>query len=221
MPNRSGPGSLTPFSQLFHFHSSSRARSVQKCRSVWVHRWPAINRFLFPSYWSYNPVHQVDQPRQLSLAESSNKDQLSYMKWACLALSPWVPGLQGPRHLLPFFLKHGRADTPLPPRCRGPLPIPPRPVFRFQPPSLRLSPPLLSSVYSLPLQPLRELPGYCRATPTLPRALSSLPVAGAGWVRCAQGGGCRALPGGRSLLSLLFASCRALDYYCYFFSSLS
>lgn len=51
----------------------------------------------------------------------------------------------------------------------------------------------------------------------LPRVLSSLRVAGAGWVRCAQGGGCRALPGGRSLLSLLFASCRALDYYCYFF----
>lgn len=187
---------------------------------LWVHRWPApaVNRFHFPSYWSYNPVHQVDQLRQLSLAESSNKDQPSYMKWACLALSPrgaWSPRPETP--FSPFFLKHGRADTPLPPRCRGPLPIPPRPVFRFQPPSLRLSPPLLSSVYSLPLQPLRELPGYCRATPTRPRALSSLRVAGAGWVRCARGGGCRALPGGRSLLSLLFASCRALDYYCYFF----
>lgn len=146
---------------------------------LWVHRWPVINRFLFPSYWSYNPVHQVHQPRRLSLAESSNKDQLSYMKWACLALSPRVPGLQGPRHFLPFFSEARRADTPL--------------------------------------QPLRELPGYCRATPTLPRALSSLRVAGASWVRCARGGGCRALPGGRSLLSLLFASCRALDYYCYFF----
>lgn len=72
-------------------------------RPLWVHRWPATNRFLFPSYWSYNPVHQVYQPRRLSLAESSNKDQLSYMKWACLALSPRVLGLQGPRHLLPFF----------------------------------------------------------------------------------------------------------------------
>lgn len=157
--------------------------------------------------------------RSTQASFTSNKDQLSYMKWACLALSPRVLVSKTPSPL--FFLKHGRADTPLPPRCRGPLPIPPRPVFRFQPPSLRLSPPLLSSVYSLPLQPLRELPGFCPATPTLPRALSSLRVAGAGWVRCARGGGCRALPGGRSLLSLLFASCRALDYYCYFFSSLS
>lgn len=79
----------------------------------------------------------------------------------------------------PFYFSEAsaRADTPLPPRCRGPLPIQPRPVFRFQPPSLRLSPPLLASVYSLPFQPLRELPRRCLATPTLPRALSSLRVA--------------------------------------------
>lgn len=106
------------------------------------------------------------------------------MKWACLALStsaqsPRLTRPETPFPPPPFYFSEAsaRADTPLPPRCRGPLPIQPRPVFRFQPPSLRLSPPLLASVYSLPLQPLRELPRRCLATPTLPRALSRLRVA--------------------------------------------
>lgn len=140
-------------------------------------------RFFSLSYRSYQPVHQVDHhPGGFSLPNPPTKTRRINMKWACLALcdsalsprltGPETPSLPAPRFF--FSEASARADTPLPPRCRGPLPIPPRPVFRFQPPSLRLSPPLLASVYSLPLQPLRELPGCCPAIPTLPRALSNL-----------------------------------------------
>jgi hypothetical protein len=69
------------------------------------------------------------------------------MKWACLALPNRPPlvfsMLTRLRPLAPFFFSTRALTHPSHPRCSSPFPLLPRPVFRFPPPSLRISPTLL------------------------------------------------------------------------------
>lgn len=142
------------------------------------------------------------------------------MKWACLALpnSAQSPRLTGPETpSSPFiFLKQARALTHPSLRVVAvPSPSSPAPFSAFSLPPF--DSPLLYSLLFIPSPSSHS--GSCPAAAWLHLLfLGRCPAYG--WPSrlrtLCRGGGCRALPGGRSLLPLLFASCRALDYYYYF-----